>query len=240
MKQDKTYVIGKNSVQELLKHSPERVLAIHSSHPKEEALIKELLQLKKPLHQKNNRKLEDLVHSTSHQGYVLEVTKKEPLHIEDLLEKASKKSKSLIVMLDSIFDPHNVGAILRACECFGVDGVIYSKNKGCKITPTVTKISMGASEIVPLAEVSNLASTVEKFQKNDFWVVSCEVSNNATSLYDFEYPEKTLLVLGSEGAGVQKIISKKSDFHVYIPMKGQIDSLNVSQAATAFIMSFFL
>ena len=238
MKHGGYFVIGKNSVEELLQHSPERILAIHSSHPKEDPLIQKLLALKKPFHQKQNKKLEDLVHSTSHQGYAVEAKKREPLRIEDLIEKASGKSKSLVVMLDSIFDPHNVGAILRACECFGVDGVIYSKNKGCKITPTVTKISMGASEIVPLVEVSNLASSVEKFQKEGFWAVAAEISSEAAPLYDFEFPEKTLLILGSEGTGVQKILSKKSDFHVYIPMKGRIDSLNVSQAAAAFLMAF--
>ncbi|MCH9812141.1 23S rRNA (guanosine(2251)-2'-O)-methyltransferase RlmB [bacterium] len=238
MKKSKHFVIGKNSVEELLGHAPERILAVHSSHHKEDALIKKLLLLRKPFHQKQNRKLEDLVSSTSHQGYAVEVSARESVHIEDLIEKAQQKSKSLVVMLDSIFDPHNVGAILRACECFGVDGVIYSKNKGCKITPTVTKISMGASEIVPLAEVSNLATTIEKFQKEGFWAVAAEVSSSATSLNEFEYPEKTLLILGSEGTGIQKILSKKSDFHVYIPMKGKIDSLNVSQAATAFLLAF--
>lgn len=234
----KHYVIGKNSVQELIKHAPERVIAILTSHTEDDPVIKKLLQLKKPLHMKNLKKLDELTSSTSHQGYVLEVKKREPSYIEDIIRASKDKKKSLVVVLDSIFDPHNVGAILRACECFGVDGVIYSKNKGCKITPTVTKISMGASEIVPIAEVSNLATTIEKFQKEGFWAVAAEISSSATSLYDFDYPEKTLLILGSEGKGVQNILSKKSDFHVYIPMSGKIDSLNVSQAAAVFIMNF--
>ncbi|MCH9616908.1 MAG: putative TrmH family tRNA/rRNA methyltransferase [Chlamydiia bacterium] len=234
----KHYVIGKNSVQELVKHAPERVIAIITSHTDDDPVIKKLLELKKPLHMKNLKKLDELTNSTSHQGYVLEVKKRESLHVEELLERSKDKKRCLVVMLDSIFDPHNVGAILRACECFGVDGVIYSKNKGCKITPTVTKISMGASEIVPITEVSNLATTIEKFQKEGFWAASAEISSKATSIYDFDYPEKTLLILGSEGKGVQNILSKKSDFHVYIPMSGQIDSLNVSQAAAVFIMNF--
>ena len=232
----KHYVIGKNSVQELIKHAPERVISIITSHTEDDPVIKKLLQLKKPLHMKNLRKIDDLTNSTSHQGYALEVKKRDPSYIEDIIAASKDKKRSLVVMLDSLFDPHNVGAILRACECFGVDGVIYSKNKGCKITPTVTKISMGASEIVPIAEVSNLATTIEKFQKEGFWAAAAEISDKATSIYDFEYPNKTLLILGSEGKGVQNILSKKSDFHVYIPMSGQIDSLNVSQAAAIFIM----
>lgn len=232
------YVIGKNSVKELLKLAPKRILSIYTSHKNEDPLIIELGKLKKQVFQKNTKKLDDLVNSTSHQGYVLEVTPRETHYIEDFIEKANTKTHSLIVMLDSIFDPQNVGTILRACECFGVDGVIYSKNKGCKITPSVTKTSVGASEIVPIAPVSNLSATVEKFQKNDFWVATAEISDKAISLHEFNYPEKTLLILGSEGKGVQNILSKKADFHVYIPMLGTIDSLNVSQATAVLLNGY--
>ena len=142
------------------------------------------------------------------------------------------------MLLDSIFDPQNVGAILRSCECFGVDAVIISKIRGCSITPTVTKTSVGATELVPIAEVSNLTTTIEKFQKAGYWAVTAEISDKAIPLNTFEYPEKTVLILGSEGKGVQKIISKKADFHVFIPMLGRIDSLNVSQAAAVFMHSY--
>ena len=238
MKPTKHYVIGKNSTKELFELDPNRIIAIHTSHEKEDSFIQKLSSLKKPVHIKSTKKLDNLVTSTSHQGYVLEVTPRETVYIEDIIEKASLKKSSLVVMLDSIFDPQNVGTILRACECFGVDGVIYSKNKGCKITPAVTKTSVGASEIIPIAPVSNLSNTVEKFQKAGYWAATCEISDRSTSLNEFEYPEKTLLILGSEGKGVQPILSKKADFHLYIPMRGRIDSLNVSQAAAVFLSNF--
>ncbi len=238
MSRNKNYIIGRNCIQEVLKLSPERILSITTDHKADDPLILELKRLKVPVFEKRTKALDDLCDSTSHQGYVAEVTKRDPIHIEDIIEFSKEKKRSLVVMLDSIFDPQNVGAILRACECFGVDGVIYSKNKGCSITPTVSKTSVGASEIVPIAEVSNLSTTIEKFQKNGFWSVSAEISDKAVSLTKFEFPEKTLLILGSEGKGVQKLVSKNADFHVYIPMMGQIDSLNVSQAAAVFLSHF--
>ena len=229
-------MIGKNCVQELLDHAPHRIVSVITAHPKDDDLIKKLLELKKPVYEVSRKKLDDLSNSTSHQGYVVETTKRDPVTVQDIIDNA--KSKSIVVMIDSIFDPQNVGTIIRACECFGVDAVIYSKNKGCRITPTVTKTSVGATEIIPLVEVSNLASTIEKFQKSGYWAVTAQIGKKATSLYKFEYPPKTLLILGSEGEGIQKILSTKADFHVYIPMLGRIDSLNVSQAAAVFLSHY--
>jgi 23S rRNA (guanosine2251-2'-O)-methyltransferase len=229
-------VIGKNCVQELLNHAPYRIVSVFTAFGSDDPLIKRLLEEKKPVYEVSRKKLDDLCSSTSHQGYVVETTKRETVSLQDLIDPS--KPQSLIVVLDSIFDPQNVGAILRACECFGVDGVIYSKNKGCKITPTVTKTSVGATEIIPLVEVSNLTTTVEKLQKNGYWVISSQISSTATSLYDFTFPNKTVLILGSEGVGVQQILSRKADFHLYIPMLGKIDSLNVSQAAAVFLHQF--
>ena len=97
----------------------------------------------------------------------------------------------------------------------------------------MSKTSVGASELVEVLKVSNLAETVKKFQENGFAILAADVSADAVSLYDFEFPEKFLLVLGSEGEGIQKLIMRYVDPRVYIPMRGRIDSLNVSQAAAA-------
>lgn len=238
MSNNKKFIIGKNCLEELIEYAPERIVSAFTTHRLDDKLIKKLLLLKVPVKEKGRKKLDDLVNSTSHQGYVAEVIEKAPVFIEDIIKASESKKNSLVVILDSIFDPQNVGAILRSAECFGVDCVIISKNKGCKITPTVTKTSVGATEIVPIAEVSNLTTTIEKFQKAGYWAISAEISAKAVSLNTFEYPEKTILVLGSEGKGVQKIISKKADFHVFIPMLGRIDSLNVSQAAAVFMQNY--
>ncbi len=221
---------------ELLDHAPHRIISVITCHSKDDELIKKLLLLKKPVHEVNRKKLDDLSNSTSHQGYVVETLKRAQVNVQDIIDNAKKRS--IVVILDSIFDPQNVGSIIRACECFGADALVYSKNKGCRITPTVTKTSVGGTEILPLIEVSNLASTIEKFQKGGYWAVTAQIGKTASSLYKFDFPEKTLLILGSEGEGIQQLLSKKADFHVYIPMLGRIDSLNVSQAAAVFLNQF--
>ncbi|MCP5504641.1 MAG: 23S rRNA (guanosine(2251)-2'-O)-methyltransferase RlmB [Chlamydiales bacterium] len=167
-----------------------------------------------------------------------EISHRKDLRINNLETTPSKTApeKSLVLMCDAIQDPQNFGSILRAAECFGVDAVIYSTNRNVALTPVVSKASVGASEIVPLIPVSNLVDTLKKFQDAGYFSVATEISDKAEALDSFVFPEQTLLMIGAEGPGIQPLLSKKSDFHLYIPMKGSIDSLNVSQA-TAVLLS---
>ena len=112
----------------------------------------------------------------------------------------------------------------------------YSTNRNVALTPVVSKASVGASEMVSLIPVSNLVDTLKKFQDAGYFSVATEISDQAKPLDSFEFPEKTVLMVGAEGSGIQPLLSKRSDFHLYIPMKGAIDSLNVSQA-TAVLLS---
>ncbi len=210
--------MGKHCIEEVQKHSPNRILKLYSSR-KGEGEYRSASELSK------------LVGSDSHQGIVAEVKRREPLPLKTFLAE----EHSFVLMCDSIADPHNFGAILRAAECFGVDAVVYSKNRNVALTPVVSKVSMGASELVPLIEVSNLADTLKKLQDGGFWAVAAEVKEGAQPLGQFTYPEKTVLILGAEGRGVQPLLSKRADMSVYIPMKGQIDSLNVSQATAVLL-----
>ena len=141
-------------------------------------------------------------------------------------------------MLDSIFDPQNLGAILRACECFSVNGVIFSKNRGSDITAVVTKASSGASEMLNLIKVSNLATSLDSFIDNGFSIVATTLEKPSKDLYSYKFLDKTLLIMGSEGTGVQKILLKKADDKIHIPMSGDLQSLNVSMAS-AIILSHF-
>ncbi|MFN0065295.1 MAG: 23S rRNA (guanosine(2251)-2'-O)-methyltransferase RlmB [Chlamydiales bacterium] len=227
-------IMGKNCILEVLKIAPERIKQVYTSHkPGEDGLYEKLLQEKVPIRTLSKQELTQLVHSDSHQSYVAEVYERKQLDLKDFIANAS--DRSMVIMLDSIFDPQNLGAILRAAECFGVDLVVFSKNRGSDITPVTTKTSAGASELVPILKVSNLAETMKAFQKGGYWSVACEGKEGSTSLYDFTFPEKTLLIFGSEGKGVQPLLSKNADFHLSIPMLGHIDSLNVSQAAAVFL-----
>ena len=234
----KNLIIGKNCVKEVLNYSPERIILVFTAQRGDDPLLRQLASKKIRVQHMCSKGLESMSNSSSHQGFVAQVHPRESACIEDVIHGSQDKDRSLVVMIDSIYDPQNFGAILRSCECFGATALIYSKNRGCAITPTVTKTSVGASEIVPIVEVSNLATTMQQMQKAGFWAVCTEISEHAKPLNTFEFPEKTLLILGSEGKGVQNLIIKKSDFHLYIPMKGRIDSLNVAQA-TAVVLHHY-
>jgi len=223
--------MGKHAIEEVLKTAPERLVEVYT-YKQEEPLFKALHQAGVKTLFTLKPKLYSLVHSESHQGFVAKVREREVLNIKDFL--LNPPEKSLVVMCDSILDPQNFGAILRACECFGVDALIFSKNRNVPLTPVVSKASVGGSELVPLLSVSNLADTLKKFQTAGYIAVAAERSEQ--DIYTFEFPEQTLLILGAEGKGIQPLLSKNADFRIEIPMHGQIDSLNVSQA-TAVLLS---
>ncbi len=228
-------IMGKNCICEVLESAPDRLIEVFM-HQEGGPLWDACRAAGVRVRVESKGRLSKMVDSDSHQSVVARVHEKEPVDLREFL--ARERESGLVVMLDSIFDPHNMGAILRACECFGADLVVYSKNRGTDVTPTVTKTSAGASELVPLCKVSNLAETVSAFQKADFWVVAAELSKRSQPLSRLNFPEKTLLVVGSEGKGIQPLISKRCDHHVVIPMSGRIDSLNVSQA-TAVLLSAY-
>lgn len=232
-------IMGRNCIAEVLSFAPERIVEVYTSQKNEnDALCKELLKQKIPVLEKSKKQLSQLVESESHQGYVAAVKERGHPTVKEFLEKNKDVEHSLVLMLDSIYDPQNLGAILRASECFGVDLVVYSKNRGTDITPTVTKASAGAAELVPICKVSNLADTVQLFQQEGYLALSADVGEKAQSLYQFKFPEKSLIIMGSEGTGVQPLLRKKCDYHVTIPMYGRIDSLNVSQATSIILNGY--
>jgi 23S rRNA (guanosine2251-2'-O)-methyltransferase len=210
-------VIGKRAVEEVLKRAPERAIELYSTNEVKNAPCR--------VKRMNKDELEKLTNSTSHQGIALRVYEQERLTLEDLFDT------KIIVMLDSIFDPQNVGAILRAAECFGADAIITSKNRGCPMTPTVSKASAGASAFVPWVEVANLAESARKLQDEGFTVVVADMDGEDK----VEWPEKVCLIMGSEGVGVQQLLKKRADLTVKIPMYGKIASLNVAQACAVLL-----
>lgn len=224
--------MGKNCIAEVLKRSPERIVELLTSHNEVEPPFDQIA--KRRVVSKNV--LEKITNSTSHQGYVAKVTEREKIHIRDFVENCSEDS--LVLMLDGIEDPQNLGALLRAAECFGVDAVIFSKNRGASITPVVAKASVGASEIVPLIIVSNLHEALRILHDAYFTSYVAENEKGA-ELYSQRAPEgRSVLIMGSEGKGVQKLLKKTAHHTVYIPLKGSINSLNVSQA-TAVLLAHF-
>ena len=230
--------MGRNCVREVLRAAPDRLLEVYVAERPDregEELLKQLRSVGIDVSQRSRDALTTLVGSDSHQGVVAAIRDRPYLDLKECEGWGESRDTLLLLMLDSIMDPHNFGAILRAAECFGVDGVLWSRNRGCDITPVVSKVSVGASELVPLIPVSNLAQALERLKKAGIWSVAADVAPDAKSIDDFEFPAKTLIMLGSEGEGLQPLLGREAEFRVTIPLRGKIDSLNVSQAAAVML-----
>lgn len=239
--------MGRNCIEELLQHASARLIEVFLAEGREEvsapqdarkASLRDAIQeLGVPVREVTRRDLDLMVQSDSHQGVVARIAPRNFLALDDLVAMAAEEEVVRIVALDGVLDPQNFGAILRACECFGVSAVMWSKNRAAPLGPVVAKVSVGASELLPLCPVSNLHRALEVLKEAGAWSVGAMVSPEAMPLESFEFPKKCVLVMGSEGEGIQRLIEKSLDFGVYISMFGEISSLNVSQATAVMLHS---
>jgi 23S rRNA (guanosine2251-2'-O)-methyltransferase len=173
--------------------------------------------------------LDRMAGDAGHQGVVAVTSAKQYNDVEDVLE-AKRGEYSLVVALDGVEDPHNLGAILRTADAAGVDGVIIPERRAAGVTATVAKASAGASEHLPIAKVTNIARTLDELKAKNLWIVGLD--ERGTQTYDsVDYKMNCAVVLGAEGKGVHDLVRKKCDFLVSIPMLGEVSSLNVSVAA---------
>src|SRR5262252_36660 len=173
--------------------------------------------------------LDRMAGNNAHQGVVAVTSAKQYTELDDVIA-AKRGMHSLLVLLDGIEDPHNLGAILRTADAAGADGVVIPERRAAAVTGVVTKTSAGASEHLPIARVTNIARSVEDLKEKNIWVVGLD--ERGTQTYDaLDYNMDCAVVLGAEGKGVHDLVRKKCDFLVSIPMLGKVSSLNVSVAA---------
>ena len=183
----------------------------------------------------DNDTLSELAGSRNHQGIVALSAVYQYFEVEDLLEYAEqKKEKPFLLILDEITDPHNLGAIIRSAEAFGVHGIIIPKRRAVGVNATVVKTSAGAVEHMKIAKVSNINNTIRNLKERGLWIVGTDV-NGGKSFEEIDYDFPVALVIGNEGKGVSKLVLQNCDFVVKIPMKGKINSLNASVAASLLI-----
>jgi 23S rRNA (guanosine2251-2'-O)-methyltransferase len=173
--------------------------------------------------------LDRMAGSGSHQGVVAVTSNKQYNNLDDLIA-AKRGQYALIVVLDGVEDPHNLGAILRTADASGADGVVIPERRAAGITGTVVKSSAGASEHLPVAKVTNIARTLEDLKAQNIWTVGLD-ERGAQSYDSLDYNMDCAIVLGAEGKGVHDLVARKCDFLVSIPMLGKVPSLNVSVAA---------
>ncbi len=140
----------------------------------------------------------------------------------------------MVLILAELEDPHNFGAILRTAETVGVHGVVIPKRRGVQLNATVAKVSSGAAEYVPVARVPNLVQTVKKLKEWGLWVTGADMQGTR-SLWTADFTGPLAVIIGGEGRGIPKLLKETCDFLTYIPMKGEISSLNASAAAAVIL-----
>lgn len=165
----------------------------------------------------------------NHQGIVAQVEEYRYFSVEEMLASIDSNKQPLLVMCDGLEDPHNLGAILRTADAVGVDGIIIGKHRAVGLTPTVAKVSTGAIETVKVSQVTNLTQTLEDLKKKGFWVCGAD-SEKAMDYRQADFNVPLVLVIGSEGFGLSKLVKKHCDFTVKLPMIGKVTSLNASVA----------
>ena len=170
----------------------------------------------------------------AHQGVIAYASPYAYYELEDLLadgeaEKAANGRDPLIVILDGLEDPHNLGAILRSCDCVGATGVVIPKNRSVSLTESAAKASAGAAEYVKVAKVTNLSQALDELKARGYWAAACDMDGQTFTGANLTGP--MAVVVGGEGQGVSRLMREKCDFIVSIPMRGHVNSLNASNAA---------
>jgi len=227
------YIYGINAVTEALKargRAFEWVGMAKERHDiRLQRLIEDCRRLSVPVRFVQRTELDRMAGNAAHQGVVAVTSAKQYSDLDDVVG-GKRGEYSLVVVLDGVEDPHNLGAILRTADAAGVDGVVIPERRAAGVTGTVTKASAGASEHLPIAKVTNISRTVEELKDRGIWTVGLDEHSEQT--YDaLDYNMDCALVLGAEGKGLHDLVKKKCDFLVSIPMLGKVPSLNVSVAA---------
>jgi len=229
-------IFGKNPVLEALKagRSLNKILILKSIGTSDavEEIIRLSRKIKVPFEWVDKKIIDQKSGGVRHQGILAFASPKEYQDVEDILDAAKDKGEApLIVVLDGIEDPHNLGAIIRTAECAGAHGVIIPKRRASPLTETVAKTSAGAIEHIAVARVTNIRDEIKKLKEKGIWVVGLdERAEKSLTQADLKLP--TAIVIGSEGKGMSKHIKESCELLVSIPMKGKIGSLNASVAAS--------
>jgi 23S rRNA (guanosine2251-2'-O)-methyltransferase len=236
---DRNFVYGLHAIDALLARAPERLLELWMA-PRDDARARDLRERATAagvrIQAASTESLAKLVGAVAHQGAVAAVRPLKPWDEHDLIENLTQISGDpsggapLLLVLDGVTDPHNLGACLRTANAAGVHAVIIPKDRSAGVDGVVRKVAAGAAEFVPVAAVTNLARALDLLKERGIWVVGTD-GEAAQTLYHADLKRPLGLVVGAEGSGMRRLTRERCDFVVRIPMAGQVESLNVSVAA---------
>lgn len=225
-------IFGIHAIESALRRNPEQVLQLWVQAGRHDKRMQTILGLAGTHGVSVESCSRDVLQKKSfdqkHQGVVarIRIDKKSQPDLKYILARPDL----LLLVLDGVQDPHNLGACLRSADACGVDAVIVSRNRSPGLTPVVRNVASGAAETTPFIQVSNLARALQQLKDNDVWVVGT-AGEATTSLYDSTTSNRLAVVMGSEGEGMRRLTRESCDELVYIPMQGHVESLNVSVAS---------
>lgn len=222
---------GKNSVRELLrsKKTIDKILIANGLRDEESKNLLNVIKSSGAKYQFADKSVLDKESAgRRHQGFIAYVSDYKYAELDDILTAAADKGDAFLVMLDGVEDPHNLGSVIRVCECAGVDGLIIGKRRSASVTDAVMRISEGSANHLKIARVTNLNSALDAIKKAGFWAYALELGGS--DIYKNQLTGRICMVIGGEDSGVNELTRKKCDAHVSIPMYGQVNSLNASVA----------
>ncbi|HGO5824317.1 TPA: 23S rRNA (guanosine(2251)-2'-O)-methyltransferase RlmB [Mannheimia haemolytica] len=227
-------IYGIHAVKAFLDNAPERLIEVLVLKGREDKrlmpLLNELQRLGVAIQQVNRQTLDNKSQGEVHQGIIARVVPQKELNEHDLDAILSQKKNPILLILDGVTDPHNLGACLRTADAAGVDAVIVPKDKSAQLTPTARKVACGAAEVMPLIRVTNLARTMRDLQEHhNVWIVGT-AGEAESGIYEAKLTGSIALVMGAEGDGIRRLTREYCDQLISIPMAGSVSSLNVSVA----------
>ena len=231
----RNFVYGLHAVSAVLERAPERLLELWMAQPRDDSRTRELRDLAERVGVRvqsvGGEVLAKLVGDAAHQGAVAAVRPLKAWDEHDLIEALSQVTEDpLLLVLDGVTDPHNLGACLRTADAAGAHAVLIPRDRAAAVDGVVRKVAAGAAEFVPVASVTNLARSLDMLKERGIWVVGTD-GQAPQALYGADLKRPLALVLGAEGSGMRRLTRERCDFLVRIPMAGQVESLNVSVAA---------
>jgi len=225
-------IFGRRPVLEVLK-SDEQLEKIYLLFGQTGEIIYEIRKLAKqhkiPLTELPFDKFKKISSASNTQGIIALKSTQKYFSVEELIDFSKQSKYPTLLILDSIQDPHNLGAVLRTAECVGVDGIIITTHNSASINETVVKTSAGAVEHLKITKITNLPQLLDLLKEEGFWIVGSSLVN-AIDFHQPDYKIPIAIVIGNEEKGIRSIVAKKCDYLIKIPMAGQIQSLNVSVA----------
>jgi len=237
-------IFGKHAVYAALLNPLRKHQKLFVSQHQKESLSKQMVSLIPEINELHNKELFKMFgNEATHQGIVLRTSKLNQPLLDQIINSSTAKDSDVIVILDQVTDPNNIGSIMRSCALFNCNSIIVSKDNAPDITANLAKAASGAVEIVNYISVVNLSRAIIKLKKNNYWIYGFDSNLNEKNKQNIELPKKCVLIFGSEGKGLRNLTKKECDALISIPMKSKnnynIESLNVSNACSIALYEHF-